>query len=64
VCNRSGLDTRIEIGSVGAEVNLNLGFFSWDTPYRFRLGVAHPTQNGTFFGRNSVQMYLVSGVSF
>jgi hypothetical protein len=64
VCNRAGQDRRVEIGSVGAEVNLNLGFFSWDSPYRFRLGVVHPTQNGTFFGQKSVQVYVVSGVSF
>ena len=64
VCNQVGEDRRLDIGSAGAELNLNLGVFSWDTPYRFRLGVAHPLQNGNFFGREAVQVYLVSGISF
>jgi len=64
VCNRTGQDRRSDIGSVGGELNLNLGVLSWDTPYRFRLGLVHPTQNGAAFRRTSMQVYLVSGVSF
>jgi hypothetical protein len=45
-------------------VNLNLGLLSWDTPYRFRLGVVSPTSNRTTFGRQAVQVYLVAGISF
>jgi len=63
-CNRAGQDERLDIGSVGAELNLNLGVLSWDTPYQFRLGVAHPTQNGGFFGQRMIQVYLVTGFSF
>jgi hypothetical protein len=64
VCNRTDQDRRIRIGSAGAEINLNLGVLSWDSPYRFRLGIAHPMQNGNLFARQSVQVYLVSGASF
>ena len=64
VCNQAGLDRRIDIGSVGGEINLNLGVLSWDTPYRFRFGLVAPMQNGTFFRRPSLQAYVVSGVSF
>ena len=58
------LTHRISIASVGAELNLNLGVLSWDTPYRFRLGVVSPQHNATYFGRQSVQVYVVSGISF
>jgi len=64
VCNHAGQDRSADIGSVGGELNLNLGVLSWDTPYRFRLGVVHPVQNGAFFGRRMVQVYFVSGASF
>jgi outer membrane protein assembly factor BamA len=66
VCNsNTTLQTRrVSIASVGGELNLNLGVLSWDTPYRFRLGVVSPQHNATFFGRQSVQVYIVSGISF
>lgn len=64
VCNTNGQDRSVDIGSVGAELNLNLGLLSWDTPYRLRFGVVHPTQNGTFFKQAMVQVYFVTGVSF
>jgi hypothetical protein len=66
VCNsNTQLQTRrVSIASAGAELNLNLGVLSWDTPYRFRLGVVSPRHNAGFFGRPAVQVYLVSGVSF
>ena len=64
ICNRNGQDRSIDIGSVGAELNVNLGLLSWDTPYRLRFGLVHPTQNGNFFGQPMVQAYFVTGVSF
>jgi hypothetical protein len=64
VCNRESQLGRYSMGSVGGELNVNLGVLSWDSPYRFRLGVAHPTQNGAFFGEKPWQVYLVAGVSF
>jgi hypothetical protein len=64
VCNRNGQDQSVDIGSVGGELNLNLGLLSWDTPYRLRLGLVHPTQNGRFFKQSLLQAYFVTGVSF
>ena len=66
VCNNSDptLTSQLDMGSAGAELNLNLGVLSWDSPYRFRLGVAMPTQNGDRFGQRSVQVYVTAGVSF
>ncbi|MEO6879295.1 MAG: hypothetical protein ABI205_12500, partial [Gemmatimonadaceae bacterium] len=64
VCNRTSQLGRYGIGSVGGELNVNLGVLSWDAPYRFRLGVAHPVQNGAYYGEKRWQVYLVAGVSF
>ena len=64
VCNRAGQADRLVIASAGAELNLNLGVLSWDSPYRFRLGVAAPTYDGHYFNRPAVQGYFVAGVSF
>jgi hypothetical protein len=66
VCNANTplLTHRVSIASVGAELNVNLGVLSWDTPYRFRFGVVSPQHNAGYFGRQSVQVYVVSGISF
>jgi hypothetical protein len=67
VCNTStdpNLTRRLSIGSVGGELNLNLAPLSWDVPYRFRLGVAVPMQNASYFGRTGAQLYFVTGVGF
>jgi len=64
VCNRAGQDRHADIGSVGAELNVNLGVLSWDAPYRFRLGLAHPLENGAFYQRPTWQWYVAAGASF
>jgi hypothetical protein len=64
VCNSAGQTTRVDIASAGAELNLNLGVLSWDSPYRFRIGAVAPTMDGAHFKRNPFQMYVVAGVSF
>jgi hypothetical protein len=64
VCNRASQLGRYSMGSLGGELNVNLGVLSWDAPYRIRLGLVHPTQNGAFFGEKAWQVYLVAGVSF
>jgi hypothetical protein len=66
VCNSFDplLTRRIEIASAGAELNVNLGVLSWDSPYRFRLGVVAPTYNRALFGQSAVQVYVVTGVYF
>ena len=64
VCNRAGQAERIGIASVGAELNLNLSVLSWDSPYRFRLGLVTPTYDGKYFGRKTLQVYVATGASF
>jgi len=64
VCNRAGQDKITGMASAGGELNINLGVLSWDSPYRFRLGLVRPTLNGGFFGQKSLQSYFVAGVSF
>jgi hypothetical protein len=66
VCNTFNplLTQRIEIASAGAELNVNLGVLSWDSAYRFRLGVVAPTYNRALFGQSTVQAYVVTGVYF
>ena len=57
-------DESIHLASVGAELNLNLGVLSWDSPYRFRVGVASPTHEWSAVWAATVQVYVVAGVSF
>jgi hypothetical protein len=64
VCTDPALTERFAIASVGAELNLNAGVLSWDSPYRFRLGIVHPVLNGAAVGAKSVSVYLASGLSF
>ncbi|HEV8446652.1 MAG TPA: hypothetical protein VGQ44_07520 [Gemmatimonadaceae bacterium] len=66
VCNTFNplLTTRTDIASAGAELNVNLGVLSWDSAYRFRLGVVAPTYNRELFGQRAVQVYAVTGVYF
>jgi len=66
VCNANValLTNRFSLASVGAELNLNLGVLSWDSPYRFRLGVAAPVHDGALFGQRAVQVYLAAGAAF
>jgi hypothetical protein len=58
------LTQHYRIASAGAELNFNLGVLSWDQPYRFRIGVAAPTLNRTFFSRPSAQVYFTAGAAF
>jgi hypothetical protein len=66
VCNQNEqrFSRKLGMASAGAELNVNLGVLSWDSPYRFRLGVVTPLHNAVFFGRRRWQTYLVGGVSF
>jgi hypothetical protein len=66
VCNTSAplLTKHLEIASAGAELNVNLGVLSWDSAYRFRLGVVAPTYNRELFQQKPVQAYFVVGVNF
>jgi len=66
VCNTFDplLTKHLEIASAGAELNVNLGVLSWDSAYRFRLGVVAPTYNRELFQQKPVQAYFVVGVNF
>ncbi|MFI5229973.1 MAG: hypothetical protein ACHQWU_12950 [Gemmatimonadales bacterium] len=66
VCNANVavLTNKFYLASAGAELNLNLGVLSWDSPYRFRVGVAAPVHDGALFGQRAVQVYLAAGASF
>jgi hypothetical protein len=66
VCNANValLTNKFYLASAGAELNLNLGVLSWDSPYRFRIGVAAPVHDGALFGQRAVQVYLAAGAAF
>jgi hypothetical protein len=64
ICNQPALATRRSIASVGGELSLNAGVLSWDTPYRFRLGFAHPVHNASAIAVAKQTIYLASGISF
>ncbi|HEY6219594.1 MAG TPA: hypothetical protein VIV65_06030, partial [Gemmatimonadaceae bacterium] len=64
VCTDPALTERFAIASVGAELNLNAGVLSWDSPYRFRFGIVHPVLNGASSGAKAISVYLTSGLSF
>jgi hypothetical protein len=50
------------IASTGAELNVTAAVLSWDVPYRFRLGVAHPVTRGV--EAPDISWYLAVGLAF
>jgi hypothetical protein len=62
ICPLAGTP-RIWMGSVGAELNVDAAL-EYDTPYRFRLGVATPVAGRQYFGRSNVAWYVTAGLSF
>ncbi|HKO15459.1 MAG TPA: hypothetical protein VJU87_04420, partial [Gemmatimonadaceae bacterium] len=53
------------IAAAGAELNITAAVLSWDSPYRFRFGVAHPVHADVLFGNPaSVSWYFATGLSF
>jgi hypothetical protein len=53
------------LASYGAELTLNAAVFSWDAPYRFRLGVVAPAHDeGLLVPAKKVSVYFASGISF
>jgi hypothetical protein len=64
VCAIPALEQHADIASMGAELNVNAGVLSWDSPYRFRLGVALPVLNRVSGGAKAASVYLTSGLSF
>jgi hypothetical protein len=64
VCTTAARAVRADIASLGAEVSVNAGLLSWDSPYRFRLGFAMPMQNRIALRAKQFSVYLTSGTSF
>jgi hypothetical protein len=63
--DRYGLTQHRWLGSYGAELNLDAAVLSWDSPYRFRFGVAAPYHDDGLFGAaKKVSVYFASGLSF
>ena len=50
------------IASIGAELNLTAAVLSWDEPYRFRLGIAHPVTRGV--EAPPLTWYLTFGLAY
>lgn len=61
LCFPRGRDDRW-IASVGAEVNLTAAVLSWDAPYRFRLGIAHPVTRPV--EAPGLSLYFAIGLAF
>ena len=51
------------MASAGAELQLDTAL-QYDTPYRFRLGVATPVAGRKYFGKNSAALYFSVGIPF
>lgn len=51
------------MASAGAELQLDTAL-QYDTPYRFRFGVATPIAGRKYFGKNSVAAYFSVGIPF
>lgn len=64
VCTDPSQEIRADAASVGAELSVNAGLLSWDSPYRFRFGVAVPVHNREPLLAKRATFYLTSGVSF
>jgi WD40 repeat protein len=61
-CSAADAQRRL-MSSVGAELDLDAAL-QYDVPYRFRLGLAAPTSNRSFYGAAPVATYFSVGVSF
>jgi WD40-like Beta Propeller Repeat len=64
VCTDATHTTRYTVASAGAELNVTAAVLQWDTPYRFRFGVAFPAQGRARFGVPSATTYFSLGLSF
>ena len=64
VCRDPALTRRYALSSVGAELNVTAAVLQWDTPYRFRFGVALPSQGRALVGASAVTTYFSLGLAF
>jgi WD40-like Beta Propeller Repeat len=64
VCRDPNLANRYVLSSAGAELNVTAAVLDWDTPYRFRAGVAFPWRGRTLVGARQAVPYVSLGFSF
>ncbi|HET7631377.1 MAG TPA: hypothetical protein VFK16_03585 [Gemmatimonadaceae bacterium] len=64
VCRDSTLTQRTIISSTGVELNVTAALLDWDTPYRFRAGVAFPGSARARYGLQAAVTYFSLGLSF
>ena len=62
VCSAAGIPTDW-MANAGAELHLDAAY-DYDTPYRFRLGVAAPIAGRKYFGANSATVFVAIGLPF
>jgi hypothetical protein len=61
LCFPASIDRRW-IASVGGEVNVTAAVLSWDAPYRFRVGLAHPVTRPV--EAPTLSLYFAIGLAF
>jgi WD40-like Beta Propeller Repeat len=64
VCRDPQLANRYVLSSAGAELNVTAAVLDWDTPYRFRAGVAFPWRGRALVGAQQAVPYVSLGFSF
>jgi hypothetical protein len=64
VCIDPRQEVKTDLASVGGELVISAGLLSWDSPTRFRLGIARPVHNGDVLGARAWTPYIASGISF
>ncbi len=64
VCRDPALTQLHTLSSAGAELNVTAAVLDWDTPYRFRAGLAFPTRGRALVGAPQVVSYFSLGLSF
>jgi hypothetical protein len=64
VCVAPAQETKHDLASAGAELSVNAGLLSWDTPTRLRVGIAVPVHNRELFGASKARAYFATGISF
>jgi hypothetical protein len=64
VCIDPRQEAKTDLASVGGELVFSAGLLSWDSPTRFRIGIARPVHNGDVLGARAWTPYIASGISF
>lgn len=64
LCRDPLLTRRFTLSSAGAELNVTAAVLEWDAPYRFRFGVALPSEGRALLGAPRISTYFSLGLSF